>query len=258
MASLLRWARWQPRGMALQRCRAASGWGSPGMYSDPASPDPTAGRSKWHQFDTRGDPPKERPPYGAHNSQEYDEKHGRWWWQKKEVWRPKLYTTIGKHARSPKLSRTIVRWAYNTPNFRALKRDMYRKRWPKPLQLNYRFFAEFCLKEFKQRTLLETAHTLPLYGAGCKFWRARDETHPDTKGQYFVADQIEYRLRPIRGDIRGTQYLFGRPIRQNIAPIAKSLGSWRFEAPKGAHPLVYRPAFPEMKTSEGDSGAEPE
>lgn len=26
-----------------------------------------------------------------------------------EVFRPKLYTTIGKHARSPRLSRTIVR-----------------------------------------------------------------------------------------------------------------------------------------------------
>ena len=37
------------------------------------------------------------------------------------------------------------------------------------------------------------------YGAGCKFWRAPDENHPETKGQYFVADQIEYRLRPIRG-----------------------------------------------------------
>lgn len=27
---------------------------------------------------------KEQPPYGAHNTQEYDEQHGRWWWQKKD------------------------------------------------------------------------------------------------------------------------------------------------------------------------------
>ncbi|CAK9045826.1 unnamed protein product [Durusdinium trenchii] len=208
--------------------RAAAGfWAPHGMYGEPA-PDPTNGRARWHTRD--GDfvnnwKNKEHPPYGAHNSQEYDEKHGRWWWQKKEVMRPKLYTTIGQHARKPGLSRTIVRWAGCTPNFKKLKRDVYRKRWPKPEHLNYRLFAEFCLKEFKKRTLLETAHTLPLYGAGCKFWRAPDETHGETKGQYFIADKVEYKLRPIKGEIRGTQYLFGRPARQGIAPIAKSLGS---------------------------------
>eukprot|EP00435_Cladocopium_sp_Y103_P036101 s69_g9.t1 len=231
--------------------RSASGWASPGhgMYGEPG-PDPTNGRARWHTLDGPSWKEKDRPPYGAHNTQEYDEKHGRRWWQKKEVFRPKLYTTIGKHARSPRLSRTIVRWAGNTPNFRKLKRDVYRKRWPKPDQLNYRLFAEFCLKEFNKRTLLETAHTLPLYGAGCKFWRAPDENHPETKGQYFVADKIEYRLRPIRGDILGTQYLYGRPARAGIAPIAKSLGSWRFETPENAHPLVYRPPFPEMAKEE--------
>ncbi|CAE8585061.1 unnamed protein product, partial [Polarella glacialis] len=130
---------------------------------------------------------------------EYDEKHGRWWFQRKEEWRPKLYTTIGKHSRSQKLSRTIVRWAYNTPNFKKLKRDPYRKRWPKNDQLGFRFFAEFCLKPFEQRTLLETAHTLPLYGIGCKFWRAKSETCPDSRGQYLLATSTEFKTRPIRG-----------------------------------------------------------
>eukprot|EP00434_Breviolum_minutum_P017140 symbB.v1.2.015127.t1/scaffold1122.1/size136700/11 len=231
----------------MQSFRAASGWASPGhgMYGEPG-PDPTNGRSRWHAKDGPFWKQQERPPYGAKNTQEYDEQHGRWWWQKKEVWRPKLYTTIGKHARSPKLSRTILRWAGNTPNFRKLKRDMYRKRWPKPEQLNYKLFAEFCLKEFKKRTLLETAHTLPLYGEGCKFWRAPDETHAETKGQYFVAEKIEYRQRPFRGDFVDVKK--GIPVRDGIAPIAKSLGSWRYQAPENAHPLVYRPPFPGART----------
>lgn len=223
------------------------------MYGEPG-PDPTSGRRKWHAMDGDYNKEKDYPPLGAHNTKEYDEQYGRWWFERKEEWRPKLYTTIGSHARSPRLKRTILRKCYNTPNFRALKMDVYRKRWPKTRGLNFRFFAEFCQKEFKKRTLLETAHTLPLFGAGCKFWRAPDAEHPDTKGQYFLAESVEYRLRPIRGDIRGTQYVFGRPIRDGIAPIAKSLGSWRYEFPANAHPAVYRPPFPPMKGSKEESG----
>ncbi|CAE7572838.1 unnamed protein product [Symbiodinium necroappetens] len=239
----------------LSRAFGASGWASPGhgMYGEPG-PDPTSGRRKWHAMDGDYNKEKEYPPLGAHNTKEYDEQYGRWWFERKEEWRPKLYTTIGSHARSPRLKRTILRKCYNTPNFRALKMDVYRKRWPKTRGLNFRFFAEFCQKEFKKRTLLETAHTLPLFGAGCKFWRAPDAEHPDTKGQYFLAESVEYRLRPIRGDIRGTQYVFGRPIRDGIAPIAKSLGSWRYEFPANAHPAVYRPPFPPMKGSKEESG----
>ena len=40
---------------------------------------------------------------------------------------------------------------------------------------------------------------LPLYGEGCKFWRAKEVDQEDTKGQFFVAEKVEYRLRPIRG-----------------------------------------------------------
>ena len=43
--------------------------------------------------------------------------------------------------------------------------------------------------------------SLARYGEGCKFWRAPDETHAETKGQYFVAEKIEYRQRPFRGDV---------------------------------------------------------
>merc|ERR1719471_2032607 len=71
------------------------------MYGGP-SVDPTHGRVKWHQLDRTHWKDKERPPLGAHNTREYDEQHGRWWHEKKEEWRPKLYTTIGKPARSKK------------------------------------------------------------------------------------------------------------------------------------------------------------
>ena len=30
-------------------------------------------------------------------------------------------------------------------------------------------------KDFEKRTLLETAHLLPLYGENCKFWRAKED-----------------------------------------------------------------------------------
>lgn len=218
------------------------------MYGGPHV-DPTHGRAKWHQKDFTWRQ-KELPVLGALNSQEYDEKHGRWWFNRKETqMRPKLYTTIGRHARSKKLSRTIVRWVGQTPNFMKLKRDPHRKRWPKLEHLGVRFFAEFCLKDFEKRTLAETAHTLPLYGVGCKFWRSKSADCAETRGKYFVADSADYRLRPIRGLLRGTQYMLGRPVRTNVAPIAKSLGSWRYEPPEGAHPAVYRPPFPAPRSA---------
>lgn len=231
----------------------SSGWGPHGAYGGP-DVDPTAGRAKWHKLDTPAWKEKERPVLGKLNEKEYDEKHGRWWhnWKEREE-RPKLYTTIGKHARRKELSRTIVRWA-KSGNFVALKRDIYRKRWPKKSDLTMQFFAEFCSKPFERRTLLETAHTLPLFGEGCKFWRAKHPDTPDTKGQYFVAQSAEWKVRPIKGTIRGTQYLFGRVAREKVAPVGKSLGCWRYEFPEGAHPDVYRPAFPPMLTSAGDGG----
>lgn len=236
---------------SIQSRPMSSGWGPHGMYSGP-DVDPTAGRAKWHKLDTPAWKEKERPVLGALNNKEYDEKHGRWWhnWKEREE-RPKLYTTIGRHARRKELSRTIVRWV-KSGNFVALRRDPYRKRWPKKSGHTVRFFAEFCLKGFQQRTLLETAHTLPLYGVGCKFWRGKNAYVPESRGQYFVADSVQWKLRPMRGTIRGTQFLSGRPIRENIAPVAKSLGSWRYEFPLGAHPDVYRPVFPPpLSASEG-------
>lgn len=180
---------------------------------------------------------------------EYDEKHGRWWVERKEVWRPKLFSTIGRHARNPKLNQQMLRWVINTPAWKLLVRDPYRKRWPKMDNLNARFFAEFCLKGFEKRTLLETAHTLPLYGIGCKFWRAAKADKPDTRGNFFIADSAEYKLRPIRGKLCGTQFMFNRPVRSGVTPIAKTLGMWRYEHPKGAHPAVYRPPFPERRAA---------
>lgn len=186
-------------------------------------------------------------PIGAHNVREYDEKHGRWWVERKEEWRPKLFSPIGRHARDPKLHKNMLRWVINTPAWKKLAREMYRKRWPALENLCMRFFAEFGLKNFRKRTLLETAHTLPLYGRGCKFWRGNRPDAEETKGQFFVAESVEFKLRPIRGEIRGTQHVIGRPVISGISPIAKTLGSWRYEFPKGAHPAVYRPPFPPLK-----------
>ena len=44
-------------------------------------------------------------------------------------------------------------------------------------------------------TLLETAHTLPLYGKGCKFWRHKAADGQDTRGQYLVASATSPELR---------------------------------------------------------------
>ncbi len=41
-------------------------------------------RRRWHTKDGPFWKQRERPPYGAKNTQEYDEQHGRWWWQKKD------------------------------------------------------------------------------------------------------------------------------------------------------------------------------
>merc|ERR1712176_70543 len=98
-----------------------------------------------HKLDVSEFKAREKPVLGQLNPKEYDEKHGRWWFTRKEEERPKLYTTIGRHARSKRLKRTIVRFAYNSKNSKRLKKDPYRERWPKNDQVCVRFFAEFCL-----------------------------------------------------------------------------------------------------------------
>eukprot|EP00928_Gymnodinium_smaydae_P090404 TRINITY_DN74203_c0_g1_i1.p1 TRINITY_DN74203_c0_g1~~TRINITY_DN74203_c0_g1_i1.p1 ORF type:complete len:287 (-),score=38.33 TRINITY_DN74203_c0_g1_i1:257-1117(-) len=241
--------------------------------SDPVSPaslthvveDPAWGPSRnvprWGRKTRVKLDPTEMPARGAHNTQEYDERHGRWWVERKETTVPKLFTTIGRHAKDPKLNNHMLRWVINTPAYKKLLRDAYRKRWPKLENLNVKFFAEFCLKDFEKRTLLETAHCLPLFGVGCKFWRGKTPDTPDTKGQYLIAESAEYKLRPIRGKIRGTQHMLGKPLRSGVAPIAKTLGSWCYSFPKGAHPAVYRPPFPRLASetnAAGDADAEQE
>lgn len=195
---------------------------------------------------------------GAHETREYDEKHGRWWNDYKEKERPKLHSTIGQHARDPKLYNLLCRWVMNTPGWRKKMRDTYRKRWPKYKNLSVQFFAEFGTKPFEKRTLLETASTVPLDGAGCKFFRAKTPDASDSKGQYFIADSISYKQRPIRGHVRGTQHMCGRAVRASVAPIAKSLGSWRVEPPEGAHPAVHRPPFPGLISAGGAAEADAE
>lgn len=212
------------------------------MYSGSSDLDPTEGRARWHKLAPPGE--KKKKTLGALETREYDEKYGRRWHTRKDEEKPKLHTTIGRHARAKDLKRTILRFAYGSRNLKALKRDVYRKRWPKNAQMNIRFFSEFCKKPFAKRTMLETAHTLPLFGRGCKFFRHVSADGEDTRGQSFVVTSARYKLRPIRGLLRGTQYYNGIPALSGVAALGKSLGSWRFEYPENAHPLVFRPAFP--------------
>jgi len=220
----------------------------PGSYGEPHT-DPTHGVARWrHRGTPRPSVSKDpnRLPRGANNTREYDEKYGRWWYERKEEYRPTLLTTIGRHARAENIRPSIRREVVNTPNYKRLLRDPYRKRWPKIANLGVLFFAEFWLKEFHRRTLLETASTLPLDGVGCKFWRAGGPDSPDTSGKFIVASSVEFKQRPIRGSLRGTQYFSGRAVRHDIEPVGKTLGCWRYEFPEGAHPSVYRRPFPEL------------
>lgn len=210
--------------------------------------DPTHGHIRPVRFkgQKEGIALEDKLPLGYINDKEYDEKYGRWWHENNIEERPRLYSTIGRHARSPHLHRRIILWARSTPNWKRLLRDVYRKRWPTAPLVSVAFFAEFCHKSFEKRTLLETANTLPLRGVGCKFWRGKTPDCPDTRGQFFILSDVEYKQRPIRGTLKGTQYFRGVRIKEGIAPVAKSLGSWCYSAPDGASEIVHRPSFPEL------------
>eukprot|EP00450_Noctiluca_scintillans_P040658 CAMPEP_0194481498 /NCGR_PEP_ID=MMETSP0253-20130528/3896_1 /TAXON_ID=2966 /ORGANISM="Noctiluca scintillans" /LENGTH=225 /DNA_ID=CAMNT_0039320987 /DNA_START=59 /DNA_END=737 /DNA_ORIENTATION=+ len=189
---------------------------------------------------------------GSHNTQEYDETYGRHWNEYKEHFRPILYSTIGQHTFPEGHNKSMLRWITGTPKWKKLVGDTYRKRWPKWVNLNIRFFAEFSSKEFRKRTLLETASALPLNGVGCTFWRG-ERSAPNPKGRSFVASSVEFRQRPIHGVLRGTQFCCNRPILENVAPLLKSQGGWNYAFPVGAHPDVYRPPFPEPPKLEKES-----
>jgi len=50
--------------------------------------------------------------------------------------------------------------------------------------------------------------------------------------------------------------MLGKPVHHDIATIAKTLGSWRYEFPKNGHSTVYRPPFPGMLHPQEKDGVE--
>mmetsp|Transcript_6137 Transcript_6137/g.10635 ORF Transcript_6137/g.10635 Transcript_6137/m.10635 type:complete len:276 (+) Transcript_6137:34-861(+) len=228
-----------------------------GVYSGLLPVDPLDGVARIRK-PRRKLPEETKPIRGQLNQQEYDEKYGRWWSEKKGVMRPNLYTSIGKHARSPQLSKMMLRWVYRTPVVTKYLRDPYRKRFPKANSLKVEHFAEFCQKEFTKRTLLETACTLPLDGVGCKFWRGGTPDAEDSMGKYFMATSTTVKTRPIKGLVRGDQYINGKLVRRDIAPVAKTLGWWCYSFPEDGHRYVYRPPFPKALSAESPESASTE
>lgn len=181
-------------------------------------------------------------PRGYVHPSDVDSKHGRRWIKRGDSRFPTLYSRIGEQLRNPKLHRTICRWVIGTPNWVKLITDPYRKRWPLYRGLKAGLFAEFALKPFATRTFAETAHTLPFYGVGGKFWRATESV--PHKGSFFTLRSIDYRIRPWSAEMRGDMHMNGVTIRKDVAPLGKSIGKWNFEAPLGASKHHYRPPFP--------------
>lgn len=179
-----------------------------------------------------------KPPRGYINPASVDAKFGRRWMKKGDDKKPVLYSRIGEQLRNTKLHRTICRWVIGAPNWKKLLSDQYRKRWPMYRGLRVGLFAEFALKPFSSRNFFETAHTLPFHGVGGAFWRG-------SPGDYFVLKNIDYSIRPWKGEASGDMYMNHMRIRSDVAPLGKSVGKWNFDPPKGAVPLHYRPPFPD-------------
>jgi hypothetical protein len=187
-----------------------------------------------------------KPPRGYIKSQSVDMKYGRRWLRRGEEKLPALYSRIGEQLRNPKLHRTICRWVIGAPNWKKLITEQYRKRWPMYRGLRVGLFAEFALKPFASRTFFETAHTLPFFGVGGRFWRGAEGK--DHYGNFFSLKNIDFTVRPWKGEARGDMYMNGVRVRSDVAPLSKSVGKWNFEPPVGAVRLHYRPPFPDRST----------
>jgi hypothetical protein len=182
-------------------------------------------------------------PRGYVNDAVTDSKYGRRWIKRGDSKFPILYSRMGQQLRNTKLHRTICRWVIGTPNWIKLISDPYRKRWPLYKGLRASLFAEFATKAFANRTIAEKMHTLPFFGVGGKLWRGT-EGRPHS-GSFFIPRCIEYQMRPWKAEIRGDVYMNGMKIRQDVAPLGKSVGKWNYEAPHGSSRLHYRPPFPD-------------
>lgn len=183
-----------------------------------------------------------KPPRGSINPPITDSKFGRRWMKRGEAKFPVLYSGIGEQLRNTKLHRTICRWVIGTPNWTKLITNKYRKRWPLYRGLRASLFAEFALKPFSSRNIFETCHTLPFYGVGGSFWRAKQEQQHN--GSFFRLHSIDYAIRPWKGEARGDIYMMNHLVRRDVAPLGKSVGKWNYEPPTNACKIHFRPPFP--------------
>ena len=55
---------------------------------------------RWHASDGDYNKEKDYPPLGAHNDKEYDEKYGRWWFQRKDCFSLSRTTVDGQSLKS--------------------------------------------------------------------------------------------------------------------------------------------------------------
>lgn len=196
-------------------------------------------------------------PVGAHTTEEIDRRFGRWWFGHQDKRRPIRYTDVGELSRRPGLHLSLLyKFQRHTKNWCKYTKSHHRKRWPSHYNLNADFFSEFCNHvPWRQKNLFETCATLPGYGVGYKFWRPKF-SRGHKAGEYtFVLEDIDYEIRPSRGNMRGITYLNNKPLIRNMAPAGKNLGGWAFSKPDDTTSdiVLYRPKFP----AQADPDAKP-
>ncbi|KAF4672375.1 hypothetical protein FOL47_000617 [Perkinsus chesapeaki] len=174
---------------------------------------------------------------------ETDMRYGRRWVVRGEDKKPVLYSRIGQPNRSHNISQIPTK----LPSTKRAYQEVYRKRWPLYHNCDVQFFSEFADRPHEERTLIETAATVPFFGLNCTFWRARDKGPcPGPSGLSFVPRAPAYiRTMPFEGKIRGDEFWNGTQIRSNIAARGKSSGCWNWSPPEAGLKIYYRPPFPE-------------
>ncbi|CAD7964926.1 unnamed protein product [Amoebophrya sp. A120] len=137
---------------------------------------------------------------GAHDPEEYDRRHGRWWKDYRDKRRPIFYSEIGKPCRKPGVHKSLLYvWQKHTRNWVNLIKSDHRKRWPKHFGLTIAFFAEFCFsRAWSRKNLFEVCSLLPGFGVGCWLWKTSYG-----KNQIFRCEHLQYRIQPFCGKVSG-------------------------------------------------------
>merc|ERR1712118_374648 len=86
-------------------------------------------------------------------------------------------------------------------------------------------------------------HNLPFFGLLGRFWRSLDQSSRP-EGEYFVPSSVDWKVRPFKGVVRGTQFMDGFPVRSSVSAVNKNRGRWLYEPPADGHKLYFRPLFP--------------